>query len=102
MSSLVQATSPSPQTESMAAPHITSLIEKDQSGIYQRILNEAIPKLGFNVVQSYSPYKRALISSPLDQNFLTHPSQLEGLNVGTQYMDTKTAISMRLATTYTG
>ncbi|WP_082865106.1 MULTISPECIES: transporter substrate-binding domain-containing protein [unclassified Oleiphilus] len=61
-SSLVHAKSPDAQTIAIAAPHITSLIEEDQSGIYQGILNEAISDMPFKIIQSYTPYKRALVS----------------------------------------
>jgi hypothetical protein len=48
-------------TIKIAAPHITNLIEENGSGIYQRVMNEALEENPFEVKQIFSPYKRALI-----------------------------------------
>lgn len=45
----------------MAAPHITSLIEADGKGYYQRIMQQALKPLPQLVSQQYYPYKRALL-----------------------------------------
>jgi hypothetical protein len=50
------------KTITIAAPHITSLIEQDDSGIYQRILGEALTQNTYTIQQEYAPYKRALLS----------------------------------------
>ena len=44
----------------IAAPYITSLIESDHSGIYQKILNEALESVPVTTEQHFFPYKRAL------------------------------------------
>ncbi|MFE8069928.1 transporter substrate-binding domain-containing protein [Marinobacteraceae bacterium S3BR75-40.1] len=44
----------------IAAPHISSLLEYDQSGIYQRILSRALARIDEEVTQEVFPYKRGL------------------------------------------
>lgn len=61
-SSFAQTNTNTPQTISLAAPYITNLIEEDGSGVYQRIFNEAISGINYQVKQSFSPYKRALLA----------------------------------------
>ena len=45
----------------IAATHITNLVEENGSGIYQRIMTEALARSTFNVEQIFSPYKRAIL-----------------------------------------
>lgn len=44
----------------LAAPYITSLIEEDQSGVYQKIMAEALSHTDIPIKQFFFPYKRAL------------------------------------------
>lgn len=46
----------------LAVPHITSLLEADSSGVYQRLVNQALAEIPFSVQQKFYPYKRALRS----------------------------------------
>jgi hypothetical protein len=42
-------------------PGITSLVEKDSNGVYQRIMAKALSNLDLDVQQTFFPYKRALL-----------------------------------------
>lgn len=57
---IAAAEPPTSEPIKIAVPHITSLLEKDQSGVYQRIFNLALNKTDLNVKQLFMPYKRAL------------------------------------------
>lgn len=46
----------------LAVPHITSLLEADDSGVYQRLVNRALAGVPMSVEQRFYPYKRALRS----------------------------------------
>ncbi|MDX1802297.1 MAG: hypothetical protein R3303_15300 [Marinobacter sp.] len=46
----------------LAVPHITSLLEADGSGVYQRLVSQALKAVPFSVEQHFYPYKRALRS----------------------------------------
>lgn len=46
---------------SIAVPRITSLLEQDHSGVYQRIMADALTQLDYRVDQAVFPYKRALL-----------------------------------------
>lgn len=52
----------SEQNIQIAAPYITSLVERDQSGIYQRIVEEALESVPVTTKQYFLPYKRALLA----------------------------------------
>lgn len=52
----------SEQKIKIAAPYITNLIESDHSGIYQKILNEALQSVPVTTEQRFLPYKRALLA----------------------------------------
>lgn len=45
----------------LGAPYITSLIEEDGQGYYQRILKQALRGLPIQVYERFYPYKRALL-----------------------------------------
>jgi len=45
----------------LAAPHITSLVEENGNGYYQRIMQQALGLVSHHVIEQTYPYKRALI-----------------------------------------
>jgi ABC-type amino acid transport substrate-binding protein len=45
----------------IAAPSLSHLIEKDQSGIYQQIFRRATENMPYKITQTYYPYRRALL-----------------------------------------